>query len=167
MSETTPVHKVDRAYGGFRFRLMVADASEDFSDQIDGIAINQDFVKVSGVSSESEIVEYMHGSDSSVNTSPGRVKYSNITLDRVYKGVDGLYKWRRNVESGVPDRRSIKIEMQNLMGEVIRSMILDMAWPCKWSMPDLDAGDSSPAIESIELAVVGVYEEIPAQNPEN
>ena len=53
----------------------------------------------------------------------------------------------------------MKIEMLTLANEPIRSMILVKAWPCKWNMPDLDAGDSSPAIETIELAIVQVYEE--------
>lgn len=156
MSESSAaVFPVDLAYGGFRFRLFVADATGALVDT----GINQAFVKVSGVASESEIVEYMHGTDVSVNTSPGRVKYSNITLDRVFRGTDELYEWRRRIEAGNTDRRDIKIEMQNLAGEPIRSMILFKAWPCKWNLPDLDAGDSSPAIETIELAVARVYEE--------
>lgn len=152
-------YPVDKAYGGFKFRLFVAGADGQFTDS----GINQAFVKVSGVASESEIVEYMQGTDASVCTSPGRVKYANITLDRVFKGTDDLYKWRRRIEFGHTDRRDIKIEMLALdNATLIRSMILHKAWPCKWNMPDLDAGDSSPAIETIELAVVEVYEELPS-----
>ncbi len=151
---------VDYAYGGFRFRLFMADANGKFSTDAESQQINQAFVKVSGVGTESEIIEYMQGTDVSVATSPGRVKYSNITLDRVFKGADELYRWRRRIEQGYADRRSIKVEMLDLTGQqLIRSMILHGAWPCKWNMPDLDASDSSPAIESIELAVIEVYEE--------
>ena len=155
---TENTHIVDRAYGGFRFRLFVAGSGETSFDT-GTMSINQAFVKVSGVATESEIVEYMQGTDSSVCTSPGRVKYSNIVLDRVFKGTDDLYKWRRRIESGSADRRNVKIEMLSLDNQLIRSMILREAWPCKWNLPDLDAGDSSPAIETIELSVVEVYEE--------
>jgi phage tail-like protein len=158
MAQDIEAYSVDKAYGGFRFRLFMANADGQFTDQ----HINQSFVKVSGVATESEIVEYMQGTDISVNTSPGRVKYANITLDRVFKGTDDLYKWRRKIERGLTDRRDIKIEMLALDNTtLIRSMILHKAWPCKWNMPDLDAGDSSPAIETIELAIVEVYEEQP------
>ena len=149
-------HNVDTAYGGFRFRLYFINSDGAAEDG----QIYEDFVKVSGVDSESEIIEYMQGTDYSVNTSPGRVKFANITLDRVYKGPDGLYFWRRQVEGGNLVRKNIKIEMMTHDNQTcIRSMILEKAWPCKWTMPDLDASSSSPSMETIELAVANVWEE--------
>ena len=170
MADTGVYHDVDVAYGGFKFRVYFCDAT---GNELEGEGtIAQSFVKVSGVDSESEIVEYMQGTDYSVSTSPGRVKFANVTLDRVYKGPDALYHWRRQVEQGSLVRKNIKIEMLTLNsfttvdGEstCIRSIILDRAWPCKWTMPDLDASSSSPSMETIELAVASVWEEI-HENP--
>jgi phage tail-like protein len=156
--------ETDRYNGTFRFTV-----------SIDGIAdstVNNHFVRVSGVASESEQLTWMQGTDGSVNTAPGRVKYADITLERVYDGVDEFYEWRRKIErgdgisDGVSYRRTVTIRLMKRDNTVVRVMNLEGAWPSRWQMPDLDATSSNPAIETIVLTVKKVYEGEPTTGTE-
>lgn len=146
-----------RPYSGFRFSIQIlADPDQDDSNTI----VHQSFVRVSGVESESEVMEYMQGTDQYRSTAPGRPMFSDIELERVYQGVDDFYAWRRQIEYGAIDRRTVVIRMYALDGvTVIRTMVCDRAWPKKWVMPPMDATTSEPAIEHITLSVGEVHEE--------
>lgn len=133
--------------------------SHNFQIEIDDLdVINTEFVSVSGVVSQSEEVEFMHGVDPFVRKTAGRVTYEPITMERVYKGVDDFYKWRLDVENGTIERRNVTVRMLDSAFNVKRQMVLEGAWPMKWEMPDLDASSSSPAMERITLSVDRVRE---------
>lgn len=133
--------------------------SHNFQVEIEDLdVINTEFVSVSGVVSQSEEVEFMHGVDPYVRKTAGRVSYEPIVMERVYKGVDDFYKWRLDVENGNIERRNITIRMLDSAFNVKRQMVLEGAWPMKWEMPDLDASSSNPAMEKITLSVDRVRE---------
>lgn len=136
-------------YGAFRFRVYI-----DNSDQ----AVNQAFTKVSGVQSESETMEYMQGTDAYVNTAPGRPKFADVELQRVYNGIDSFYKWRRAIERGEIVRRTVTIELLDVQNRFVRAMSCIDAWPKAWYMPEMDSQTSSPAMERIVLSVSEVAE---------
>jgi phage tail-like protein len=136
--------------------------THNFQVKIEGIdVINTEFVSISGVVSESEEIEFMHGTDPYVRKSAGRVTYEPVTLERVYKGVDDFYGWRLEVENGNIERRDVTITMMDSAFRAIRAMTLEKAWPSKWEMPDMDASSSGPAIERITLCVERVRESAP------
>ena len=153
MAETASIDvPLNLVRGGFYFEV--------FIDGVDDVY--QTFTKVSGSKSTSEGLEYMHGGDQFVQRAPGRPTFDNVTFERIYNGVDQLYKWRRAIESGVFDndsRRDVTVYLKDSTGKDIRKMVLVKAWPISWNMPDLDANTSSPAIESFELAATEVFEE--------
>jgi hypothetical protein len=41
----------------------------------------------------------------------------------------------------------------------VRKIILRGAWPLRWEMPELDASNTSPAMEKITFCVEEVYED--------
>lgn len=136
--------------------------THNFQVKIQGIdVINTEFQSVSGLVSESEEIEFMHGTDPYTRKSAGRVKYEPIVLERVYKGVDDFYGWRLEVENGNIERRDVTITMMDSAFRAIRSVTLEKAWPSAWQMPDMQAVSSGPAIEQITLTAERVRESTP------
>jgi phage tail-like protein len=133
--------------------------SHNFQIAIDGMEmLNTEFVSVSGVVSTSEEVEFHHGVDPYVRKTAGRVSYEPVVMERVYKGVDDFYRWRLEVENGVVSRKNVTVTLLDSAFNPKRAMTLEMAWPSKWEMPDMDANQSGPAIERITLSVERVRE---------
>jgi phage tail-like protein len=146
----------DKYLGTFRFRVQV--------QTISSAQINQAWTRVSGVVSESEPMEFMHGVDPFVRKAPGRSTFGDVTMERVYEGIDSLYRWRRAIESGWDPqkgdfRRDITVEMLDRAMNPVRKIILRGAWPLRWEMPELDASNTSPAMEKITFCVEEVYED--------
>lgn len=143
-----------RILGVFRFRVFI---SSDYG----GVAanVNQEWTRISGIVTESEVMPYMRGTDSSVGSAPGRTTFQDLQMERVYAGVDDFYRWRRRIEMGRMEFGDVAVELQNRKGEPVRRMICAGAWPRRWEMPDLDAMNSGAAFEKITLAVADVYEE--------
>ena len=138
----------EELFGAFHFLLEIQGII------IDNKIIVGGFKSVSGMDSETEIVEFKQGNDMVVRKKPGRTTYANIVLERGYTATDDLWQWRKNIEDGKIDRRagSVIILDQDGTTEVARYNFFE-AWPCKWNVPDMDSDSSSMAIEKIELAV--------------
>jgi len=138
----------EELFGAYNFLLEVEGIIGDAKIIVGG------FKSVSGMDSETEIVEFKQGNDKVVRKKPGRTTYANITLERGYTATDDLWKWRKNIEDGIIDRRagSVVILDQNVEKEVGRYNFYE-AWPCKWYVPDMSGDSSAMAIEKIELAV--------------
>ncbi len=138
----------EELFGGYNFLLEIQGVINDNKVIVGG------FKSVSGMDSETEIIEFKQGNDTVVRKKPGRTTYNNIVLERGYTASDDLFTWRENIENGKIDRRagSIIILDQDGQSEVARYNFYE-AWPCKWNVPDLDSDSSAMAIEKIELAV--------------
>jgi phage tail-like protein len=138
----------EELFGAYNFLLEISGITGDTKTIVGG------FKTVSGMDSETEVIEFKQGNDTVVRKKPGRTTYANITLERGFTATDDLFLWRKNIEDGVIDRRSgsIVILDQDMQTEVARYNFYE-AWPCKWYVPDMDSDSSGMAIEKIELAV--------------
>ena len=138
----------EELFGAYNFLLEVTGITQDSKSIIGG------FKTLSGMDSETEVIEFKQGNDKVVRKKPGRTTYANITLERGFTATDDLWQWRKNIEDGLIDRRSgsIIILDQDLETEVARYNFYE-AWPCKWFVPDMDSDSSAMAIEKVELAV--------------
>lgn len=138
----------EELYGAYNFLLEIQGITQDSKIIVGG------FKSVSGMNSETEIVEFKQGNDTIVRKKPGRTTYANITLERGYTATDDLWEWRKNIEDGKIDRRagSVVVLDQDGTTEVARYNFYQ-AWPCKWFVPDVAADSSAMAIEKVELAV--------------
>lgn len=130
--------------GSFHFRVKIEGISTD---------INQAFTRISGVVSQSEPMEFMHGTDPYVRKGVGRTSFEDVTLERIWNGTDKFYEWRQEVEGGVISRKTVTIEMLKPNGEVSRTQNCIGAWPSRWELPEMDASGSSGAVERITLTV--------------
>ena len=129
--------------GGFTFRLEIEGESFGF------------FKTVSGLESETEVIEYKDGTNPNViRKLPGRTKYANIVLKRGYmSGQDSMYDWRRDIETG----REFKTKTGSIViledtKEVGRYNFYE-GWPCKWRGVSAVGNGSVLAIEEVEIAV--------------
>ena len=138
----------EELFGSYHFLLEIQGVISDNKVIVGG------FKSVTGMDSETEIIEFKQGNDLVVRKKPGRTTYANVVLERGYTATDDLFQWRKNIEDGKIDRRagSVIILDQDGQSEVARYNFFE-GWPCKWNVPDLDSDSSSMAIEKIELAV--------------
>lgn len=132
-------------YGAFNFIV-----------EIDGVAAGG-FREVSGLESSVDVIEYRNGSDdTTVRKLPGLKKYSNVVLKRGLSNDHALWNWYQTILQGQVDRRSMVVVVLNEAREPAVRFELRNAWPCRWSGPDLDAGRSAVAIETLEICHEGV-----------
>jgi len=138
----------EELFGAYNFLLEISGITGDSKTIVGG------FKSVSGMDSETEVIEFKQGNDRVVRKKPGRTTYANIVLERGYTATDDLWTWRNNIEKGIIDRRSGSIIVldQDLTTEVARYNFYE-AWPAKWYVPDMDSDSSAMAIEKIELAI--------------
>jgi phage tail-like protein len=134
---------LDKYQGAFNFRISI-DRIPDSSMKVVG---------VSNIISESEIVEYKVGHEAFVRKIPGRSKFSEIEITRIYQGYDDMYAWRTQIEDGLPDLRTVRVELLAPdLTTVVLQMVLLNCWPLRWQLPNLDASSTGPATETITLA---------------
>ena len=138
----------EELFGAYHFLLEIQGVINDNKIIVGG------FKSVSGMDSETEVIEFKQGNDKVVRKKPGRTTYSNIVLERGYTATDDLWNWRKNIEDGQIDRRSGSVIILDQDGEteVARYNFFE-AWPCKWYVPDMDSDTSGMAIEKLEIAV--------------
>lgn len=139
-----PEMEIDNYIGAWNFRVKIDEITGD---------VNQGFVRVSGVVSQSEPMEFMHGVDPYIRKSPGRSSFEDMTLERVYNGVDAFYEWRLAIENGEVTRRDVTIELLKTDGSPVRTMKCINAYPSRWELPEMDTTGSSGALERITLTL--------------
>jgi phage tail-like protein len=127
----------------------------NFLVEIDGIALAA-FSEVTGLESETTVVEYRTGAEVGTRKLPGLTKYSNIVLKRGITQDADLWNWRQSVVDGNTQRKNGTIVLlDDDRTEVVRWSFRE-GWPCKWQGPALNAKNSEVAIELLEIAHEGL-----------
>jgi phage tail-like protein len=128
----------------------------NFLVEIDGVAL-AGFSEVSGLASETDVIEYRRGVDSNtVRKLPGLTKYANLVLKRGITQDAELWNWRKSVEDGNVDRRNgAIILLDDDHTEVVRWMFFQ-GWISTWEGPTLSAKGNEVAIETLEIAHEGL-----------
>jgi phage tail-like protein len=127
-----------------------------FTVEIEGTAAGM-FREVSGLSVETEVVEYRDGSTNDIRKLPGRTTWPDIVLKRGFTGNTELYDWAMTyLRTGAVVRRSGSIIMSDQSGNQIARWNFHNAWPVKWDGPTLDASGAEVAIETLVLAHDGL-----------
>jgi phage tail-like protein len=127
-----------------------------FRVEIDGLTAAA-FTEVSGLESETVVVEYRAGTDPNfARKLPGLTKYSNIVLKRGITQDAELWNWRQRVIEGNFDRHNGSIILQDDSGQDQVRWNFRNGWPCKLQGPFLNAHGSDVAIETLEIAHEGL-----------
>lgn len=130
-----------------------------FHYQVDWGGVSLGFSEVSGLSVETQVLEYRDGVSPVYSTlkMPGMQKYGNITLKRgVLPANNEYFDWWNSVKLNTIERRDITISLLNEEHEPVMVWKIQNAWPTKVDGPSLKADGNEVAIESIELAHDGL-----------
>jgi phage tail-like protein len=128
--------------------------SHSFLVEIDGIA-SAFFKSVSGLDAEVEVIELRSIEELVTRKLPGRVRFSNVRLERGLTTSRDLFDWWAAVLDGAVDRRGVAIMLLDDSRRPVLRWELQQAWPVKWEISELDAAKNEVAIETIELAHEG------------
>src|SRR5262245_27985685 len=109
------------------------------------------FKSVSGLKSETEVVDYTEGGINEFTRKfQGVTKWPNLVLKQGFTGDLSLFAWKLSL---VRTNGSVFILGPNL--KKVAEWRFTRAWPVKWEGPDLDASKNELAIETIEIAHEG------------
>jgi phage tail-like protein len=130
---------------------------------VDWGGIRVGFTEISGLSFETEVIEYREGSSPVYNKKklPGLTKFSNIVLKRgVFLGDFDMYSlWRKTMlfqEGKEKFRRDVSIRLLDEEHAPIITWTVHNAWPCKVTYGDLNAASNEVLIETMELVHEGL-----------
>lgn len=127
-------------YGALRFKV-----------EIPGVEIGY-FTECSGLTVEWEVTDYQEGGlNTHAHRLRGRAKYPNLVLKRGVTSEEGLMAWFFKTQTQV-QRPTVIVSITNPAGQAVRHWSFAGAFPVKWTGPTLNAGTSSMASESLEIA---------------
>jgi len=125
-------------------------------------AVTGYFTEVSGLGSESEIIEHKIMSkgvkEPLIRKIPGRLKWGDITLKRGITSNMDFYKWRKDVEQGHVDQARLDgtIIMYSQDMAPVAEWTFEKGWPSKISGPSLTADSSAIGVEEITIVHEGI-----------
>ncbi len=117
------------------------------------------FTEVSGLSTETEVIEYRQGSSPEYHKTkmPGMQKFGNITLKRgTFDSDNDYYKWWNTVKLNTIERRDMTISLLNENHEPVMVWKIKNAWPSKVQSTDLKSDGNEVAIETLEIVHEGL-----------
>ncbi len=133
-----------------------------FLVEIDGFAY-AGFQKCSELEAEIAVIEQWEGASLTARKEPGRVKFSNLTLERgASKDLD-MFNWFKQLVDyianvGLVDdeyKKNLDIVQQDRDGTELRRWNITGAWPTKFTAGAWDNDADENVIEKIELAIDG------------
>lgn len=129
-----------------------------FVCELDDVA-HAGFQKCSELSVEVASVQYFEGGSLIPNKSPGRLTFSDITLERGATQDRDLFDWMQDVAInasglGLNDigyKRNLDIVQQDRDGTTLRRWSVTRAWPVKFVAGEWDNEADENVIESVTL----------------
>jgi phage tail-like protein len=128
-----------------------------FSVSIDGKVMP--FQEVSGLDTETQIIEYRAGNSKTFSTikMPGIKKFGNVTLKKgVFAKDNAIFDWYKGIEMNLIKRAAVTISLLDQGGAPTMVWTLTNAWPTKVTGTDLKADGNEVAVETLELAHEGL-----------
>ena len=129
-----------------------------FQVEVDDVG-HAGFQKCSELSVEVANVQYFEGGAMIPNKSPGRLTFSDVTLERGATQDRDLFDWFQDVASmssglglaGVGFKRGVDIIQKDRDGTTLRRWSLSRAWPVKFVAGEWDNESDEVVIESVTL----------------
>jgi phage tail-like protein len=117
------------------------------------------FQEVTGLASETQVIEYRGGNSKVYSTAkmPGIQKFGNVTLKKgIFKGDKALWDKYNLLKMNTIKRSTILISLLDEANAVAMSWKLLNAFPCKMTVSDMKADANEIAVETMELAHEGL-----------
>jgi phage tail-like protein len=125
-------------------------------------AISGYFTEVSGLGSETEVVEHKIMSKGAkepiIRKIPGRLKWGDIVLKRGITANMDFYDWRKQVEQGKVDTARLDgtVIMYDNTFSPIAEWSFTKGWPSKISGPSLQSDGNAIGIEELTIVHEGI-----------
>lgn len=117
------------------------------------------FNQVSGLDTETQVIEYRSGDskDFSSVKMPGIKRTSNVVMRKgIFAQDNGFWDWYSQIKLNTIERRTVTIKLLDEEGAPTMVWTLKNAWPTRVTGTELDAEDSDVAVETIEIAHEGL-----------
>jgi len=118
-------------------------------------AISGTFQEVSGLNSETQVIEYRHGNSKNYSTikMPGISKVGNVTLKRgIFTSDNTFWDWYSSIQQNTIKRQNVVIELLDESEATTMKWTLTNAWPIKVTGADMKSDGNDVAVDTIELA---------------
>jgi phage tail-like protein len=128
-------------------------ATFHFSISINGQQCS--FQEVSGLETETQIIEYRHGNSKEFAPikMPGLKKVGNVTLKKgVFQKDTFFWQWYSKIQMNTIERSTVVINLLDVSRNSIMTWTLNNAFPVKVTGSELNAEGNEVAIESVEIA---------------
>jgi phage tail-like protein len=133
-----------------------------FTVDIDGVGTDLPFQEVSGLSVETQVVEYRGDNSKAFSTvkMPGVTTSGSVTLKKgIFAKDDKFFEWHARIKRNAVERATVTIKLLDERGAptmVWTLWTLTNAWPRKITGTDLKAEGNEVAVETLELAHEGL-----------
>lgn len=117
------------------------------------------FQEVSGLDTETQVIEYRHQDHPVFSTvkMPGMKKTNNITLKKgVFAKDNQFWDWFNQIKMNTLKRETVTIQLLDEQGNPVMTWTLQNAWPTKIKSTDVKSDGNEVAIETIEIAHEGL-----------
>ena len=122
---------------------------------VDGIG----FQEVTGLSMETQFIEYRAGNDPSYTMQkvPGLKKYETLTLKKgMFQGDSIFWDWWNDVQTNIERRETLTINLLDEEGNVVVTWEVVNAFPSKIQSTDLKSDANEVAVETLEVQHEGI-----------
>lgn len=120
---------------------------------------NISFQEVSGLDTETQVIEYRDSNSSVYSTvkMPGIAKFGNVTMKRgIFANDNTFWKWYSQIKLNTIKRQTVTIILKDQNQKAVVTWSLKNAWPTKISATDLKSDGNEVAIDTIEIAHEGL-----------
>ncbi|WP_296382177.1 phage tail protein [Winogradskyella sp.] len=117
------------------------------------------FQEVSGLDTETEVIEYRHGDSKTFSTikMPGIAKFGNVTLRKgIFVNDNNFWKWYDAIKMNTIKRETVVIKLLDETGAPTMTWTLTNAWPTKITGTDMKSDGNEVAVETLELVHEGL-----------
>ncbi|HEX5555514.1 MAG TPA: phage tail protein [Chitinophagaceae bacterium] len=117
------------------------------------------FQEVTGLTSETQVIEYRGGNSKVFSTvkMPGIQKFGNVTLKKgIFKGDKALWDKYNAIKMNTVKRSSITISLLDESQKAVMTWTLANAFPSKITVTDMKSDANEVAVETMELAHEGL-----------
>lgn len=122
-----------------------------FKVSISGLPTGVGFQKVSGLSREVAVVEYLENMYDHTHKLPGRETVGEITFERGMYADDYLQTIYETVFNNNKARSTVVIDICDRFGNIRREFQLAECWFSKYEVADLDATSDDVIIETLTM----------------
>ena len=118
------------------------------------------FSECTGLEMSLKVEEYNEGGrNGAVLKFPTRISWTNISLKRGVTANTKLWDWHYSFVVGRGSRRDGIIVLQNDLHQPLSTWHFKRGLPVKWSGPAMHASQNNVAVETLEIAHEGLWQE--------